>query len=143
MSSEISDGEFGTLYPMGTLASVAVIVWSGRLVDRLRLKDMAALVVSGLALMCALMRAAWTPAVLVVTIFGLRQFDQRLASHTAITSITRRFDRERGGWCRWPRWGNIAGEGVLSVVTVARLAIFVWRDLWLFSAGLLAVSIRL
>jgi len=51
----ISDGEFGTIYSMATLASAAVIIWSGRLVDRLSLRKMATIVLAGLSVMCALM----------------------------------------------------------------------------------------
>ena len=45
----LSDGGFGAIYSLGTLASAAVLVWLGRLIDRSPLPVFAALVLAALA----------------------------------------------------------------------------------------------
>lgn len=137
----ISDGEFGTIYSIGTLASAAVLVWSGRLVDRLRLRDMSAFVLFGLAVTCLAMAMLTGPLMLVFVIFGLRQFGQGLGSHTGVTAAARRFAAERGRAISVASLGNTAGEALLPVTAVAVLVVADWRNIWIMAAALLLASI--
>ncbi len=137
----LSDGEFGTIYSAGTLLSAAVLVWSGRLVDRLRLRDMAALVLGGLAAVCIAMGLLAGTAMLVAVIFGLRQFGQGLASHTGVTAVARRFAAERGRAVSLVSLGNTAGEALFPLIIVALIAIIDWRSVWLISAAVLFVTL--
>jgi MFS family permease len=137
----ISDGQFGTYYALGTLGSAAVLVWSGRLVDRLRLRDMAAMVLGGLGLVCAAMSFVTGPVMLVLVFFGLRQFGQGLASHTGVTAAARRFAAERGRALSLTSLGHSAGEALLPVLVVAAMTPLGWRNIWLITAALLLVSI--
>lgn len=137
----ITDGQFGTYYAMGTLASAALLVWSGRLVDRLRLRDMAALVLGGLAIVCVAMSVLTGPIMLVIVFFGLRQFGQGLASHTGVTAVARRFAAERGRALSIASLGHSAGEAIFPITVVAIVVAMGWRNLWLLSAAMLLVSI--
>ena len=98
----LSDGEFGAIYSTGTLASAAVLVWLGRLIDRVPLNAFAAATLLGLALLCLFMgfagalAGAWGAVALFPAIFGLRLFGQGLSSHTAIVTMGRSFHAERG-----------------------------------------------
>ena len=139
----ISDGQFGTYYALGTLGSAAVLVWSGRLIDRLRLRDMSAMVLGGLGVVCTAMSFVAGPAMLVVVFFGLRQFGQGLASHTGVTSAARRFAAERGRALAIASLGHSAGEALLPVLVVAVMAGLGWRNIWLITAAVLFVSIPL
>ena len=139
----ISDGEFGTLYSAGTLLSAAVLIWSGRLVDRLRLRDMATLVLGGLALTSAAMGLLTGPVMLVAVIFGLRQFGQGLSSHTGVTAAARRFAAQRGRAVSLASLGNTAGEALFPLIIVALIAAIDWRSVWLMSAALLLIAIPL
>ncbi len=136
-----TDGEIGTYYSIGTIASAAVLLWSGRLVDRLRLRDMSALVLGGLALTCIAMALLSGPLMLVVVFFGLRQFGQGLASHTGVTASARRFAGERGRALSIASMGYSAGEALLPVTVVAVLVIAGWRNIWLITAAVLFVAI--
>lgn len=138
---DLTDGEFGTIYTIATLASAAAIIWSGRLIDRFRLTNMATIVLAGLAASCALMGLAGSTLVLLVAIFGLRQFGQGLASHTGITSIARRFDKERGRSLSVASLGYIAGEAALPAIVVTTFLVFEWRNIWFASAAALVLAI--
>ena len=139
----ISDGEWGSIYSAGTIASALVLVWSGRLVDRLRLADMAALVIAGLAIMCLAAGLISTPFLLIAVIFGLRQFGQGLSGHTGITAMVRRFTAERGRAVSIASLGYTAGEALLPLTVVAALVIAPWRSLWLICAVFLVALIPL
>ena len=137
----ISDGQFGSYYAMGTLASAAVLVWSGRLIDRLRLRDMATLVLGGLGLTCIAMSFLAGPVMLVIVFFGLRQFGQGLASHTGVTAVARRFAAERGRALSLSTMGHSAGEALFPITVVAVMVTFGWRNLWLVAAAILLAAI--
>ncbi len=139
----ISDGAWGSLYSAGTIASAVVLIWSGRLVDRLRLAQMSSFVLAGLAAMCVAMSLVWQPFLLVVVIFGLRQFGQGLSSHTGITAMARRFTSERGRAVSVASLGLTFGEALLPLTVVAVMAVASWRGIWLGCAVLLLASIPL
>ncbi len=132
----LSDGDFGAIYSAGTLMSAAVLVWLGRLIDRLPLAAFAAATLTGLAAMCLLMglagsiQIAWGAAILLPTIFGLRLFGQGLASHAAIVAMGRYFVAERGRAVSLASLGHTLGDAVLPGLVVAALAFAVWQDIW-------------
>lgn len=119
----LSDGDFGSLYSLGTLASAAVLLWAGRLIDRLSLPLFAAGVLALLGSTCLLMGAAWDAAVLVLALFGLRLFGQGLASHSAVVAMGRYFEAQRGRALSIATLGHTLGEATLPAVVVAALAL--------------------
>lgn len=137
----LSDGDFGAIYSAGTLMSAAVLVWLGRLIDRLPLAAFAAATLVGLAAMCLLMGFAgtletapghmtWGAVILLPAIFGLRLFGQGLASHAAIVAMGRYFVAERGRAVSLASLGHTLGDAVLPGLVVAALAFAVWQDIW-------------
>lgn len=136
----LSDGDFGSLYSLGTLASAAVLLWAGRLIDRLSLPLFAAGVLALLGSTCLLMGAAWDAAVLVLALFGLRLFGQGLASHSAVVAMGRYFEAQRGRALSIATLGHTLGEATLPAVVVAALALADWQMLWR-GAGLLLFAL--
>lgn len=137
----LSDGDFGAIYSAGTLMSAAVLVWLGRLIDRLPLAAFAAATLVGLAAMCLLMGFAgsletapgqmgWGAVILLPAIFGLRLFGQGLASHAAIVAMGRYFVAERGRAVSLASLGHTLGDAVLPGLVVAALAFAVWQSIW-------------
>ncbi len=126
----LSDGDFGSLYSLGTLSSAAVLLWAGRLIDRLPLPVFAAAVLSLLAATCLLMGTVWSAASLAVALFGLRLFGQGLASHSAAVAMGRYFEAQRGRALSIATLGHTLGEAALPALTVAALALAGWRQVW-------------
>ncbi|MGE5148080.1 MAG: MFS transporter, partial [Candidatus Eiseniibacteriota bacterium] len=81
----LSNGGFGLIFSLGTLASAAIVMWVGRLIDRLDLRLYTVLIAGGLIAAFFVVAAAPSAAVLVVAIFGLRTTGPTLR-HVAITS---------------------------------------------------------
>jgi MFS family permease len=129
----LSDGDFGSLYAIGTLTSAAVLLWAGRLVDRLPLPVFAAAVLLLLGATCLLM----------VALFGLRLFGQGLASHSAVVAMGRYFEAQRGRAVSVATLGHTLGEASLPAVAVAALALADWRQLWSGTAVILFALVPL
>jgi MFS family permease len=126
----LSDGDFGSLYAVGTLGSAAVLLWAGRLIDRLPLPVFAAGVLALLGATCLLMGAVWNAAALVAALFGLRLFGQGLASHSAVVAMGRYFEAQRGRAVSVATLGHTLGEAALPAAVVAALALADWQRLW-------------
>ena len=126
----LSDGDFGSLYAVGTLGSAGVLLWAGRLIDRLPLPVFAAGVLALLGATCLLMGAVWNAAALVAALFGLRLFGQGLASHSAVVAMGRYFEAQRGRAVSVATLGHTLGEAALPAAVVAALALADWQWLW-------------
>ena len=126
----LSHGEFGSIYSAATLASGAMLIWLGRLVDRMPLAAFSCAVLVALAGMCLLMGRLGSATALLAALFGLRLFGQGLAYHAAITAMGRYFEAERGRAIGIASLGHTAGEALFPAVVVAALAIAGWRATW-------------
>lgn len=133
----ISDGQFGSLYTIGTLASAAILVWAGRLADRLPIRRLAIVTVSGLALAALAMASATSAWMLAIAIFGLRFFGQGMMVHVAMTGMARWFNRRRGRAIAMAVLGFSASEAALPLIAVAMIGLIGWRSTWVAGAGAL------
>lgn len=137
----LSDGEFGAVYSMGTLASAFLLLWTGQLIDRIDLRFYIVAVFAGLALAAILMSFAQSVVLLVFIVFLLRQCGQGLPGHTAMTAMGRYFDQGRGKALSIAALGYPVGEALLPLAVVAAVAVTGWRDSWTGIAVVLAVVI--
>lgn len=135
----ITDGEFGSLYTIGTLASAALLAVAGRLADTVPIRWLGAGVIAGLALTSAGMAAVTSPLMLAFVLFGLRFFGQGMLTHTAMTAMGRWFNRKRGRAVAIAGLGLPASEGLMPPLAVAAAALIGWRGTWLAAAALLLV----
>ncbi len=132
---------WGTIYMAGTLASAAVLPWTGKLLDRFDLRHYTAAVCVLFAAACAVTAAAAGPFALVLAIFLLRQSGQGLFSHVALTSMARYFDRERGRGIAIASLGFAAGEAVLPFAAVLLIAAVGWRETYVLIGVLVALGV--
>ncbi len=135
----LSHGGFGGYYAIGTLTSGFCLIWAGKLIDRFDLRWVTAGVCTALILACANMAvvpAAWA---LAPAIFALRLSGQGLMSHTAMTSMGRYFEAERGRAVSVAILGFPAGVAIFPGLAVWLISIFDWRTAWAAVAIALAV----
>lgn len=128
---DLSHSAWGSIYSAGTLLSAAVMVWSGGLTDRFRVRALAAVVLGGLSLSCLAMAALPAVWLLPVIIFALRLFGQGMSSHIATVAMARWYVATRGRALAIASLGYSIGEALLPVIFVALLAFVSWRSLWL------------
>ena len=93
----LSDGQFGILYSLATLASAIVLIWFGKLIDIMDLRIYTFIVSLGLVCACIGMFFLINNLfMLFVLIFSLRFFGQGAMSHTGITTMSRYYISDRG-----------------------------------------------
>ena len=129
----LSDGDWGLIYSAGTTASAIVMVWSGVLTDRLRVRVLGAIVFVGLAFACLFMALNPFAALLPVAIFLLRFTGQGMTSHIATVAMARWFLATRGKALAISATGFAMGEAILPVLFVAAMTVIDWHYLWILS----------
>ncbi|MBD3677414.1 MAG: MFS transporter [Rhodobacteraceae bacterium] len=137
---DLSHGEWGGIYTLGTTASAVVMVWAGALTDRFRVRVLGAGVFVLLALACiamSLVQAVW---LLPAVIFLLRFAGQGMASHLSVVAMARWFVATRGRALSVATMGFALGEAFLPVSFVAMMEVLSWRVLWLFAAGISLIA---
>ncbi|MDC3165369.1 MFS transporter [Candidatus Pelagibacter sp.] len=126
----ISHGQFGSIYASATLLSSIVLVWIGKKIDDVNILKFASYVIIFLSASCFIFSKISSVIFLFVGIFLMRLAGQGLSSHTATTTISRFFEKNRGralstGWL-----GLSLAEFVMPVLIVFLLTFIEWRDIW-------------
>ncbi len=128
---DLGHGGLGAIYSGATLASGVLLIWLGRLVDRVALWRYTAGICAGLVLACFAMAAAQAPWMLVLAYFGLRLAGQGLLSHLSTVAMARQFVRDRGKAVSLAAFGYPISEALLPLIAIALLAVMDWRTAWL------------
>ena len=137
----ITHGQFGSIYASATLLSSIVLVWLGKKIDDVNILKFASYVTIFLSASCFIFSKISSLFFLFVGIFLMRLAGQGLSSHTATTTISRFFDKNRGralsiGWL-----GLSLAEFVLPVLIVFLLTFIEWREIWI-SISILVILVR-
>lgn len=127
---DLSHGQFGALYSAATLCSAICLLWSGALIDRLRLRTFTLAIVVLMALACAFMSTVQNAAMLFIGIFLLRQLGQGLMSMTASTTMMRYLSYSKGKANSLSNMGYSVAESLLPSVVILLLLSYSWRNVW-------------
>ena len=127
----ITHGQFGSIYASATLLSSIVLVWIGKKIDDVNILKFASYVIIFLSISCFIFSKISSVIFLFIGIFLMRLSGQGLSSHTATTTISRFFEKNRGralstGWL-----GLSLAEFILPVLIVFLLTFIHWRDIWI------------
>ena len=136
----ISHGQFGSIYASATLLSSIILVWIGKKIDDVNIFKFASYVIIFLSISCFIFSKISSVIFLFIGIFLMRLAGQGLTTHTATTTISRFFEKNRGralsiGWL-----GLSLAEFILPVLIVFLLTFIEWRNLWV-SISILVVII--
>ena len=135
----LSHGEWGGIYTLGTGASAVVMVWAGALTDRFRIRALGMVILPMVMLACFLMAGVTVAWLLPFVIFALRFSGQGMMSHLAVVAMARWFVAARGRALAIAGLGFSVGEAFLPLVFVSLLALLDWRLLWVAS-GFVALA---
>ncbi len=130
----LSDGQWGLIYSAGTTVSALVMVWSGVLTDRLRVRVLGAVVLTALSGACLFMAVNPWAALLPVSVFLLRFTGQGMTSHMASVAMARWFVATRGKALAIATAGFALGEAILPLLFVWAMTMMDWRWLWVGAA---------
>ena len=132
----LTAGEFGLIYALGTLTSSLILVGFAKLIDHIDLRIYSFAISLGLAVACLGMYIEYESIILLYfVIFGLRFFGQGSMSHAGETTMARYFDINRGKAISFASFGGQVGVMFLPIIVIKLLGIMDWRHVWLV-AGL-------
>lgn len=138
---DLTHGEWGGIYTLGTSAAAVAMIWAGGLTDQFRVRTLAPVILGFLTLAClgmALIQAWWG---LVAVIFALRFAGQGMTSHIAIVAMARWFVLTRGRALSVATLGFALGEALLPLLFVGLMGFYDWRILWVLAGGLAFLGI--
>lgn len=140
----ISASQYGFYYAISTLASSAVVMTVGGVVDKYSPRLLILVLGVFLALACILMAQAASALVLCAALFLLRLCGQGLLPHTAQTIMIRSFKQQRGKAISLASSGVAVGEAMLPTVIIALIAWLGWRQSWyVFAVSVLVLYLPL
>jgi len=111
---DLSHGQFGSVYMVGTLASAITLVFIGKVVDHYPVRQVATAVILSLSLACAVMAMVSSVVGLILAIYLLRRW----------------FEAERGRAVSVTSSGHQLGEATFPFIVVGLLALIDWRLIW-------------
>lgn len=131
---DLSHGEWGSIYALGTTASAIVMIWAGVLTDHYRARTLGFICLFGLAASCLFMAVnAWV-ALLPVVIFCLRLTGQGMSAHIAVVAMARWFVATRGRALATASLGYSVSEMVMPFIFVFLMTLMDWHWLWVLAA---------
>ncbi len=140
----LSQGEFGRLYMLATLASACCLPFVGRLVDVLPPHQMVMAVMPMLAAAALLAGFASSVLVLTLAIFLLRLLGQGMMTHIALTATGRWFAAGRGRAVSLVVLGHQGGEASIPLLFATASISYGYQTGWMAAAlALLLIGLPL
>ena len=131
---KLSDGQFGLLYSLATLTSAIILVWFGKLIDKIDLRIYTFIISLGLSFGCIGMFFLTNNLfILFLIIVSLRFFGQGAMTHTSTTTMSRYYNTNRGKAISVSEFGGMFGFITFPLIAVLLIKIFTWKLVWLFA----------
>ena len=127
----ITHGQFGSIFASATLLSSLVLVWIGKKIDDINILKFASYVIIFLSISCFIFSKISSVIFLFIGIFLMRLAGQGLTTHTATTTISRYFEKNRGRALSTCWLGLSLAEFTMPVLIVFLLTFIEWRDIWI------------
>lgn len=138
-ASGLSDGDWGGLYTVATLASAALLLSRGGLADTMPLNRLVVLISGLFALACLGIAFGQSIWILGLSVFLLRFCGQGMFTHMGVTAMGRWFVASRGKAVAIANLGHPLGEMLLPFPVVVLIGLLGWRGMWGLTAALILV----
>ena len=139
----LSHSEFGAVYSAATVASAALLLRTGSLIDQLDLRSFSFLAIAGLALGGLMLATASGLVMLFLAMLLLRQNGQGLMGMAGPTAMVRYLPQQRGRATAIVGIGFSVSEAILPTAVIAMLAVLSWRQSWMIWTALLVLLLPL
>ncbi len=130
----LSHGDWGSIYMIGTLASAIVMVWAGTSSDFFKARTIGVLVLVSLGLSSLLMALNPIVWLLPIIVFLLRFLGQGMLPHISAVSMSRWFISQRGKALAISNTGYALGEALLPVLFTVLMLSYHWQNLWVLAS---------
>jgi MFS family permease len=139
----LSHGQWSSIFGVATLGSAGLLVLTGSITDRFRVRALGTAIMAGLALACLAMAAVPAVWALLPVVFLLRFTGQGMCGQMANVAMGRWFVAHRGTALAIATLGFALAESLLPLAFVGLLGAASWRLLWVIAAGLALLAIPL
>ncbi len=136
---ELSHTEYSGYYSLATLISGFLLMFLGGKLDSSALRPFTLWVLAGVLVASLVLAFASHPYLLFIGFLLIRFCGQGMSTHTAFTSMSRYFDKNRGKAISIAAMGMPVGEFVMPAVGAFAIAVWGWRVTWIGLAGLLCL----
>ena len=140
-SFDLSHGQWGSIYAVGTLSSAFLMLILGGLVDKFDFKKILLCVFIILSILCFAMIFNTSMWMLVLIIFGLRFCGQGMLFHLPSVAIGRWFGENKGKATSISVLGFSLGEAIFPIIFAFIISFVGWRVSWAFGGLLLLLII--
>lgn len=137
----LSNGDWGALYTLATIASAACLMTFGRYADTLPLARLATIIFTLYAAAAITMGLTTGPVMLVLAVFGLRFCGQGMMGLMAMTAMARWFRANRGRAVSIAALGFPISEALFPFIVVLLVAALGWRGSWFAIAALILLVV--
>lgn len=127
---DLSKTSIGSLYAIATIASSIVIIYTGKALDFMPLRNFVAIVLIGLAIGCFALSLASNMFMLLVAFFLLRHFGQGLMTLSSGASINRYIEKGRGKAVAFASFGASVQVIVFPVLALKINEYMSWQQAW-------------
>lgn len=138
---DLSHGQWGAIYTLGTAGAATVMIWAGGLADRVHVRVLGSVTLACLAFSCLLLAVAPVVWMLPLAIFALRLTGQAMMMQIAVVAMGRWFSASRGKAISIASLGGHVGEAFLPLVFATLLLHYQWRVLWGIAALFVILAI--
>ncbi len=135
----LSHGEWGSIYALGTLLSALAMLLLGGIVDKIHLKKITIYIFALLSILCIFMTFNYSIWLLPVIIFGLRFCGQGMLFHIPAVAIGRWFGKNKGKATSISVIGFSIGEATFPIIFAFIITIAGWRISWFFAVLILII----
>lgn len=130
---DLSHGDWGLLYMLGTGASAVAMIYAGGLADKFRVRNLGIIVAIMLAAACITMAYNTATIILPFVVFALRFTGQGMMSHVAVVAMARWFVATRGKALAIAGLGYLLATATLPLLFVWLKSFTDWRTLWIYA----------
>lgn len=123
----LSNTAMGSLYAGATVMSAFTLPKMGSLFDRMELGKYMAMILLGLMVAALVLSFSFHIIMVFLGLYLLRLFGQGLMSHTAVSTMSRYFDTNRGKAIGIATTGHPFGEATLPVIITLIIGLLGWR----------------
>jgi MFS family permease len=121
---------FSVLYAVATIASSFTLPFLGKVLDRVKLRNISFVNGLTLALFCLVVSFSSNRITLLFGLFGLRMAGQGMMALIGSAAIARNFSNQRGKALSLAFLGLSTGETVMPVIGVSLIGLVGWQHAW-------------
>lgn len=137
----LNNTTMGSLYAAATVASAFTLPTLGGLFDRMKLGSYMAMILIGLITALLVLSFSMHILMVFVGLYMLRLFGQGLMSHTAVSTMSKYFDTNRGKAIGIATTGHPFGEATLPVLITIVIGWLGWRGALQLNAAVVLVFV--